>query len=81
MRLLSVCDAMVNLHLLSGSRRLLPLLGALGLHRLSLTLHHLFPRPGGFDFSQPLFTKITHLDVSDWLDHGWESWSRARGHA
>ncbi|KAJ7101872.1 hypothetical protein C8R44DRAFT_808821 [Mycena epipterygia] len=74
MRVFSICDATVNLQLLRGSPNLLPLLGAMSqLHRLSAVLSELFPGPTP-DFSHPIFTKITHLDVFD-SPHGWELWS------
>ncbi|KAJ7101898.1 hypothetical protein C8R44DRAFT_808853, partial [Mycena epipterygia] len=74
MRLLSACGATVNLQLFSGSPGLLPLLGAMPLHRLSAFLSDLFPGPTGPDFSHSLFTKITHLDLGD-SPHTWELWS------
>ncbi|KAJ7101890.1 hypothetical protein C8R44DRAFT_808844, partial [Mycena epipterygia] len=65
MRLLSACGATVNVQLFGGGPELLPLLGAIPLHRLSASLTILFPGPTGPDFSHSLFTKITHLDLAD----------------
>ncbi|KAJ6542550.1 hypothetical protein B0H10DRAFT_1970496 [Mycena sp. CBHHK59/15] len=70
--ILAVCDATVNLTLLSvtGGPELLSLLGALQLQRLTVAFNLLFP---ALDFAHPLFAQITHLDVYD--NDGWETWS------
>ncbi|KAJ7133254.1 hypothetical protein C8R44DRAFT_870664 [Mycena epipterygia] len=62
-QVLSVCDATTN--------TLLSTLDTLPLQRLSITLRHLFPRPTTCNFSYPLFSRITHLDLFDWADDSW----------
>ncbi|KAJ7111263.1 hypothetical protein C8R44DRAFT_883087 [Mycena epipterygia] len=61
MRVLVACDATVDLHLLGGSRSLLPHLGKLPLRRLSVYLSSLFRPSDGPEFTHPLFATITHL--------------------
>ncbi|KAJ7081263.1 hypothetical protein C8R44DRAFT_823716 [Mycena epipterygia] len=73
MPLLAVCHATANLHLIGGHPSLLPLLGAMPLRRLSARLSALFP--SGPDFSLPLFTNITHLNLLDWPGYTWNRWS------
>ncbi|KAJ7111270.1 hypothetical protein C8R44DRAFT_799234 [Mycena epipterygia] len=61
MRVLVACDATVDLHLLGGSRSLLPHFGKLPLRRLSVDLAYLFRSP---DFTHPVFGTITHLSLT-----------------
>ncbi|KAJ7758815.1 hypothetical protein DFH07DRAFT_772388 [Mycena maculata] len=70
---LYACDATVNLSFLDlmGGPILLPILGGLPLQRLSACLQYLFHGEDGIDFSHPLFAQITHLDILDWDDRGW----------
>ncbi|KAJ7458923.1 hypothetical protein FB451DRAFT_964776, partial [Mycena latifolia] len=64
-KILSVCKNTINLSLsgrsIRDARTLLPFLGVLPLQRLSATLGRLFAT--GTDFSHPLFSQITHIDV------------------
>ncbi|KAJ7123276.1 hypothetical protein C8R43DRAFT_1241164 [Mycena crocata] len=53
-----------------GEPCLLPVLDALPLRRLSACLRRFFHNSGPkIDFSYPLFSQITHLDILDWDDH------------
>ncbi|KAJ7487384.1 hypothetical protein B0H11DRAFT_1117736 [Mycena galericulata] len=72
---LCACDATVNLTFfdLMGGPALLPILATLPLQRLSACLVHLFP--DWIDFAHPLFAQITHLDILDWDDRGWDFYS------
>ncbi|KAJ6589598.1 hypothetical protein B0H19DRAFT_1104232, partial [Mycena capillaripes] len=82
-KILSVCDATVNLMIFHGNAdaSLLPLLGTLPLQRLTIDLSSLF-RCGAVtrdsalevDFSHPLFSQITHLHLLDFHESGWECW-------
>ncbi|KAJ7443680.1 hypothetical protein FB451DRAFT_1568594 [Mycena latifolia] len=66
--ILSVCGATVNvaLSIFTGpTAGILPLLGVLPLERFSAYLASLFTDPTGPDFTHPLFSKLTHLDISD----------------
>ncbi|KAJ7447391.1 hypothetical protein FB451DRAFT_1536016 [Mycena latifolia] len=67
-KILSVCGATVNvaLSIFTGpTAGILPLLGVLPLERFSAYLASLFTDPTGPDFTHPLFSKLTHLDIRD----------------
>ncbi|KAJ7463578.1 hypothetical protein FB451DRAFT_1264943 [Mycena latifolia] len=74
--ILSACKNTVNLDISGVARApsLLPLLGQMPLQRLSANLPPPFPSPGGIDFSHPLFSQITHLDVS-MFHMPWGTWA------
>ncbi|KAJ7911914.1 hypothetical protein B0H13DRAFT_1614099 [Mycena leptocephala] len=75
---LSVRGATINVAFLDimGSSTLLPVLDALPLRRLSICLDRLVPFGiDKTDFSRPLFAQLTHLDILDWRDEGWPTWS------
>lgn len=63
---LSRCGATVNVAFMPG-------LETLPLQRLSVNPHQLLKGP--VDFSHPLFSRITHLDILAWRSNGWEGWS------
>ncbi|KAJ6471659.1 hypothetical protein C8R47DRAFT_1222189 [Mycena vitilis] len=74
-KVLSQCGAITNLVLFFvGNSTHLPRLEALPLRRLSVMLQLLFPT--GRNFTHPLFTNLTHLDIwTPTTDRGWEHWS------
>ncbi|KAJ6533285.1 hypothetical protein DFH09DRAFT_1181490 [Mycena vulgaris] len=78
-KILAVCGATVNLNLFlfDGGPAFLSIIGVMPLQRLSINLALLFPGPNGdaTDFSYPLFTHITHLDLHGWNDDDWAAWS------
>ncbi|KAJ7142731.1 hypothetical protein C8R44DRAFT_974319 [Mycena epipterygia] len=81
LRLLTLCDATVNLLLLRGSPNLLPRVGVLPLQRLFIFPPYLCSSPAGPDLSHPAFTSITHLDLygapgSGAANEVWEAWSK-----
>ncbi|KAF7366315.1 hypothetical protein MSAN_00887700 [Mycena sanguinolenta] len=66
------CSSIQNLALFGGHSGLLPFLSAMPLRRLCTLLRFLFPQSP--DFSHPLFSRITHLQL--WDNHtGWKYWS------
>jgi hypothetical protein len=74
-KILSVCDATINLALYELPA-LLPPLSSLPLQRLSIWAEKLFLGTTVRDFSHPLFSQITHLFLLD-SDRGgdWGTWS------
>ncbi|KAJ7125818.1 hypothetical protein C8R43DRAFT_1029339 [Mycena crocata] len=78
-KILSVCDAAVNLYFEEvthpGGPNVLPLLGAMTLQRLSIALPYFFPALAALDFSLPLFDRLTHLDLWEWRGGDWPVWS------
>ncbi|KAJ6472335.1 hypothetical protein C8R47DRAFT_1324713 [Mycena vitilis] len=76
-KIILTCSATVNLALLDimGGPTLLPILDTLPLQRLSACVDRLFLGTGRMDFSRPLFSQITHLNILDWRDEGWPTWS------
>ncbi|KAJ7608509.1 hypothetical protein DFH06DRAFT_192110 [Mycena polygramma] len=87
-RILRVCSSTVEVMILCGPKDpgLLPVLGALPLRRLCISLDDLFPAMDNglpvFNFLHPLFIQITHLDLLPPLgraraeqEREWERWS------
>ncbi|KAJ7679743.1 hypothetical protein B0H17DRAFT_1206391 [Mycena rosella] len=75
--ILAVCGASVNiaLSLVQMSAPVLPLLGALPLQRFSGYLSNIFTHLTGPDFTHPLFTQLTHLDIRDNYLDSWDHWA------
>ncbi|KAJ7230836.1 hypothetical protein B0H12DRAFT_1240133 [Mycena haematopus] len=63
-RILSRCSAIQNLVLIGGNSSVLPFLSAMPLRRLSISLDDCFPLVRS-DFTLPLFSRITHLQLVD----------------
>ncbi|KAJ7127593.1 hypothetical protein C8R43DRAFT_1210837 [Mycena crocata] len=79
-KILVVCTAAVNIAFFNAEvgASLPPVLAALPLQRLSATLGDLF-YPSAPDLEHPLFANITHLDILDWRDGGWDMWDGLAG--
>ncbi|KAJ6481931.1 hypothetical protein C8R45DRAFT_1100327 [Mycena sanguinolenta] len=72
--ILANCSAVEDLALIGLHSGLLPFLSAMPLHRLSAKLAYLFPS-ARIDFTHPLFSRITHLELRDGLEGArWEQW-------
>ncbi|KAJ7229905.1 hypothetical protein GGX14DRAFT_538261 [Mycena pura] len=65
MEVLSVCTGVVDLVLHEATPAMLPLLSAMRLQRLAVSLMCLFGRFTGVG-PAPLFASVTHLHLSDW---------------
>ncbi|KAJ7489097.1 hypothetical protein FB451DRAFT_1125319 [Mycena latifolia] len=65
--LLSACNGVVNIALFRPHHSMLPHLAAMKLQRLTVELLSLF-YPQEINFTQPLFSALTHLDARDWGD-------------
>ncbi|KAJ7471125.1 hypothetical protein FB451DRAFT_1399869 [Mycena latifolia] len=76
-RTLTICDAIADLGLarIGGGTDLPALLAALPLQRLSLIVDELFPHKTLDDFAHPMFAHVTHLDVLDYCEGGWDTWA------
>ncbi|KAJ6587876.1 hypothetical protein B0H19DRAFT_1097325 [Mycena capillaripes] len=76
-RFLSLCDATVNLD--ATCRRegstIRPLLASLKLQHLHTVVGNLFNGSSNIDFSDPLFSNISHLASHDWTGFRAERWS------
>ncbi|KAJ7493131.1 hypothetical protein B0H11DRAFT_1911561 [Mycena galericulata] len=70
-KVLSTCSGVSNLALFQGDLRpaYLPLLAAMPLVRLATDLGAMFGSAQEIDFGHALFKNITHLDISDTLQH------------
>ncbi|KAJ6493186.1 hypothetical protein C8R45DRAFT_1136197 [Mycena sanguinolenta] len=67
-------SAVQDLALVGAHSGLAPFLSRMPLRRLSTELAYLF-RPACFDFTHPLFSRITHLELTDDLEIArWEDW-------
>ncbi|KAJ7129890.1 hypothetical protein C8R43DRAFT_1208680 [Mycena crocata] len=78
--ILAVCTGTVNIAFFNAELgdSLLSVLATLPLQRLSAVLGDLFyPSAPGLQHS--LFANITHLDILDWHDGGWNKWDGLAG--
>ncbi|KAJ6602881.1 hypothetical protein DFH09DRAFT_1019985 [Mycena vulgaris] len=76
--ILAVCTNVVDICMWDPpyTPSLLPHLRALALRRLSTVLNPLFPAPGpGIDSADPLFSRMTHLQVYDEPHISWDRWN------
>jgi hypothetical protein len=74
--ILSVCTGIDNLALFNGDSTpsLMPLVDRIRPRRFSVNMRGLFG--GAPDFTHPMFSKTTHLDVSDTFGDEWVAWNR-----
>ncbi|KAJ7321864.1 hypothetical protein DFH08DRAFT_888794 [Mycena albidolilacea] len=72
--ILASCSAAQNLVLFPNQSDLFPFLSTMPLQRLSTALTDVFSVTG-VDFTHPLFSRLTHLELMDTLTNAvWEEW-------